>query len=79
MIVGIIGLIFLILAWSAQIFDIVKNRKSDLNLKLAFFYFMGTIFLTFYAIQIKDIIFTVLQIFLILVTGLSIIFALKYK
>ena len=61
MILGVIGLILIAVAWLPQIIDIIKTKKSGLNIKFALIYVIGSFVLVIYSIQIKDTIFLILN------------------
>ena len=57
MIIGVIGLILIALSWFPQVVEIIKTKKSGLNVKFALIYVLGSVALVIYALQINDTIF----------------------
>ena len=59
--IGLIGIIFLVLAWLPVTFRTLMKKKSDENLIFGMLFLVGAAFLTVYSIQINDLIFSVLN------------------
>ncbi len=74
---GIIGLILITAAWLFQTIDIIKKKRADIDLKFIIPCIAGTIFLIFHALEIKDIIFTILQIVVLIAILISLFYAFK--
>lgn len=65
-IVGIVGSILLIMAWTWETWENYKNHKVMIHLHFSFLYIAGNLLLTWYAWKINSMIFFVLSIILIL-------------
>jgi len=76
---GIIGSICIAIAWIPQIIEIIKTRHSHLNLGFASLYVVGSLALTIYSLQIKDIIFTFLNSFALLMGMIGLIYTIKSR
>ena len=70
MITGIIGLALLAVGWMYEAVQIIKEKKSRLGLKFSILYTTGSLLLVVYSIQVKDVIFTILNG---LVTAISLV------
>jgi len=70
MITGIIGLGLLAVGWMYEAVQIIKEKKSRLGLKFSILYTTGSLLLVIYSIQVKDVIFTILNG---LVTAISLV------
>ena len=77
--IGIIGLLILSAAWIYETYENLKKHKSLIDLKFAFIYLAGNILLLAYAIQIADLVYTILGLVLTSVIGLEIITAKFFK
>ncbi len=78
MILGIIGLILIAVAWLPQIIEIIKTKKSGLNIKFALIYVLGSFALVIYSIQIKDTIFLILNSLATLMSFTGLFYTIKY-
>jgi len=79
MILGIIGLICIAVGWIPQIAEIVKKKKSNLNLGFAILYTIGSLALVLYALQISDWIFVSLNGFAFLMSAIGLFYTIKPK
>ena len=79
MILGIIGLILIAVAWLPQVIEIIKTKKSGLNIKFALIYVIGSFALVIYSIQIKDTIFLVLNSLATLMSFTGLFYTIKYR
>lgn len=79
MILGIIGLILIAFAWLPQVIEIIKTKKSGLNIKFALIYVIGSFALVIYSIQIKDTIFLILNSLATLMSFLGLFYTIKYQ
>ena len=75
--IGILGLIFIGIGWIPQIIDIIRTKKSSLNLGFALLYTLGSLALTIYAIQLNDWIFILLNGFAFLMSGIGLYYTIK--
>lgn len=76
MIIGIIGLLLLAVGWASEAIDLIKKKKSRLDLKFAILYTLGSFFLVIYSVQIGDIIFMILNTVVMTLSLISLIFTL---
>lgn len=79
MILGIIGLILIAVAWLPQVIEIIKTKKSGLNIKFALIYVIGSFALVIYSIQIKDTIFLILNSLTTLMSFTGLFCTIKYQ
>jgi len=79
MIVGIIGLVLIAVSWFPQVIQIIKTKKSGLNVKFALIYVLGSLALVIYSIQIRDTIFIVLNSLASFMSFLGLFYTLKYR
>ena len=75
--IGIIGLALLALAWIPQTISIIKKEKSNIDYKFGVLYVIGSLTLIIYSINIKDIIFLLLNSFVALMSGIALYFSIK--
>lgn len=74
--IGIIGLILILIGWFPQLIKTIKE-KSGMDLKFAIMYISGCILLVIYAIQIKDLIFIILNGGAATLSGISLFYSIK--
>ena len=74
---GIIGLILIGLGWIPQVVEIIKEKKSNLNLKFALLYTFGSLALTIHAVLISDLIFILLNAFATFMSGVGLYYTIK--
>lgn len=79
MILGIVGLVCIAIGWIPQIVEIVKTKKSSLNLGFSLLYTVGSLSLVLYALQIRDWIFTLLNGFALLMSSIGLFYTVRYK
>jgi len=79
MIIGLIGLILLAIGWIYETFIIIKEKKSKINTKFAVMYVTGSLFLVIYSVQIKDVLFMVLNGLITISSLISLIYSVKKK
>ena len=61
---GIFGGIVIVLSWIPQMVRIIKNKKSeDVSIIFLIVILIGTISLLFYSVWIKDLIYTLINLF----------------
>lgn len=60
--IGLLGIIFLVLAWLPISIRTLSKKRSNENLLFGILFLIGAAFLTVYSIQIKDVIFSVLNL-----------------
>jgi len=76
-IIGLIGMIILVIAWIPQTVEVIKNRKSSIPGRFSAIYSIASLFLTFYAMSINDLIFTILNFLAFLQSFLNFLFRVK--
>lgn len=76
---GVLGLICIGLGWIPQILEIIRKKKSNLTLSFAILYSFGSLSLAIYSIQLKDWIFTILNLFAFLMAVIGLYYALRFK
>jgi lipid-A-disaccharide synthase-like uncharacterized protein len=76
MLLGIIGLTCIAIGWIPQVIEIMKKRKSNLNLGFAILYTIGSLALVLYALQISDWIFVALNGFAFLMSGVGLFYTI---
>ena len=79
MILGIIGLSLLAIGWLTEAIKVIKDKRSNLELKFGILYVIGSILLVLYSYQIGDLLFMILNSMVVLFSGLSLFYAIKYK
>ena len=79
MLIGIIGLSLLAIGWLTESIKMVKEKKSNIDLKFGALYVIGSLLLVIYSYQLKDVVFMVLNSLVMLTSGLSLFYAMKYK
>ena len=60
--IGLLGIIFLVLAWLPISIKTLTKKKSSENLLFGMLFLIGAAFLTVYSIQIKDAVFSILNL-----------------
>lgn len=78
-VLGIIGAIFILSAWIYETIESIKKHKALIDLKFAAISIIGIVLLLFYSIQIRDIIFTFINIVLIVLVGFEIVYTIYAK
>ena len=76
-IIGIIGIIFLAIGWIPETISVIREKHSKINPKFGVLYVLGSLLLTWYAIEIKDTIFIILNLLVALMSFVSLIFSLN--
>jgi len=76
-IMGLIGAILVALSWIPQTFAIIKKEKINIDIKFGVMYIIGGILLIIYSIQIKDIIFLILNLLVVIMSSTSLIYSIK--
>jgi len=79
MIIGLIGLILLAIGWIYETFIIIKEKKSKINTKFAIMYVIGSGCLVIYSIQIKDMLFMILNGLITISSLVSLIYSVQKK
>ena len=74
---GVFGGIIIVLSWIPQMIRIIKNKKAeDISVSFLIIILIGTVSLLLYSIWIKDLIYTLINLFaaidVIIVIALSI-------
>ena len=77
MIIGIVGLVLLAIGWFFESVKLIKEKKSKLDLKFAVLYTVGSLCLVLYSVQIRDLIFIVLNSLVAILSSISLIFSIK--
>ena len=76
MIIGLIGMFFLVIAWIPEIRDTIRKGGKGIDPKFGFLTALGDIFLLVYSYQIGDLVFFMLNTILLVMAltelGLSI-------
>jgi MtN3 and saliva related transmembrane protein len=60
-IIGIIGLILIVIAWIPELMELIRKKGKGLNVEFVIIYLLGSLALVIYSIQIKSIIFGILN------------------
>lgn len=79
MIIGLLGMIFLVIAWIPEIRDTIKKGGRGIEPKFGFFTALGDIFLLIYSYQIGDIIFFSLNLILLIMALTELNLSLKKR
>lgn len=74
---GTIGVAAIAFSWIPQTLEVIKNKKTDMELKFIIIYSIGSLLLLIYSVLIHDLIFTVLNFITTVLAGLNLFFALK--
>jgi|TARA_B100001971_G_C17871707_1_gene373586 lipid-A-disaccharide synthase-like uncharacterized protein len=77
MIIGIAGLVLLAIGWFSEVKEVIKQKKSKLDLKFSILYTIGSLCLVIYAIQLKDVIFFILNSVVTILSLISLIYSVK--
>ena len=59
--IGIIGLVALAAGWVPQTVETIKEKQCNINLYFLVLNFIGSVFLTIYAVSLNDLVFTILN------------------
>ena len=78
-IIGVIGGILLLLAWVFETEEALRKHKKLIDLKFAFIYITGIIFMIFYSITISNGIFIMLNSVIFAIVLFEIIYTLQFK
>lgn len=76
-IIGIIGAVLLIVAWLPEIIEIIKTKKSKLNKRFSELLWISTIILLAYSLMVKDLIFTLINGFLLAEISISVYYSFR--
>ena len=74
---AIIGLVLLCIGWFFEAIEVIRKKKSKLDLKFALLYTIGSFLLVVYAIQIGDVIFIILNSVVVLFSLISLIYSIR--
>jgi lipid-A-disaccharide synthase-like uncharacterized protein len=77
MIFGIAGLILLAVAWVPETVEIIRNHKDTIDWKFGVLYVLGSLALAIHSYQIGDTIFVILNLFILVMSLISLIYSLK--
>ena len=77
MILGLIGLILLAVAWIPETVQIIRNKKEKIDWRFGALYVLGSLTLAIYSYQIRDTIFVVLNVFILVMSSISLFYSLK--
>ena len=77
--VGVIGAVFLILAWVFEAREAVRRHKSLIDLRFAFIYLVGVSVLVLYSWLIQDMVFTWLNTIILIAVLLEIWYSVHVK
>ncbi|MBI4155173.1 hypothetical protein HY498_03765 [Candidatus Woesearchaeota archaeon] len=77
MVYGIIGLILLAIGWVFEVIELIKNKKSRIDVKFGFLYVVGSLFLLYHAISINDLVFMILNGAVALLSLISMVYSFK--
>ena len=77
MIIGMVGMAFLVLAWIPEILDTVKKGGRGIDMRFGLMSLIGDVLLIAYSYQIGDRVFLALNIFIFLATGLEVFLTAK--
>lgn len=75
--IGWIGFGILIAAWIIQTSKTIKRGNTDMNILFILMYFSSSVLLLIYSILIEDPVFTTLNIFLTLGSGINLYYKIK--
>jgi len=78
-IIGIIGSVLLLIAWAYETVDSVRRHKCLIDLRFAFMYIGGNLFLFGYSVLIGDMVFITLQAILICLVFSEIVYSIYIK
>ncbi|MCS7109630.1 MAG: lipid-A-disaccharide synthase N-terminal domain-containing protein [Candidatus Micrarchaeota archaeon] len=76
--IGIIGMIFIVLAWIPQTIKTIRTKKVGMEPKFLWFYMLGCIGLVLYSIYIYDFIFISLNTIALFLNLINIYYYYKY-
>lgn len=77
MVYGIIGLILLAIGWVFEVIELIKNKKSRIDVKFGFLYVVGSLFLLYHAISINDLVFMILNGAVALLSLISMVYSFR--
>ena len=77
MIIGIIGILLLGIAWIPETVEIIRNKKDKIDWRFGTLYVLGSLALTIYSYQIRDVIFTILNAFILVMSSISLVYSLR--
>jgi len=77
MVYGIIGLILLAIGWVFEVIELIKNKKSRIDVKFGFLYVIGSLFLLYHAIRINDLVFMILNGAVALLSLISMVYSFR--
>ena len=77
MIIGIIGLVLLAIGWFSEVKELIKEKRSRLDLRFAVLYSLGSICLVIYSIQLKDTIFLILNSVVAMLSMVSLYYSIR--
>jgi lipid-A-disaccharide synthase-like uncharacterized protein len=79
MIIGLIGMFFLILAWLPEIKDTIKKGGKGIDPRFGVLTVLGDVFLIIYSYQIADLVFFMLNSILLVMALTELILSLKKR
>jgi lipid-A-disaccharide synthase-like uncharacterized protein len=78
-ITGILGLVCIIIGWVFEAAEIIRKKRSKVDLKFGSLYVLGSLMLVIYSFQIKDYIFFILNFFVMIMGLISLFFSVKKR
>ncbi|MDO8427975.1 MAG: hypothetical protein Q7S92_02065 [Candidatus Diapherotrites archaeon] len=66
--VGIAGLLLLLLAWIPETLEVIRLRKTEMEIKFILIYTLGSVFLAVHSFLLKDSIFLILNVLIVFST-----------
>ena len=78
-ILGVLGGFFLLAAWLFETEEAIRKHKKLIDLKFAFIYITGNIFMTLYSIATGNRIFIFINAAIMLLVAFEILYTLHFK
>ena len=75
--IGIIGLVLLAFGWASEALEIIRKKKSKIDVKFGILYSVGTGFLVVHSVQIRDTVFIILNAVVLFLSVLSLWYSMK--
>lgn len=75
---GILGLTLLLLSWIHEAYQTVKTKEAKVPFEFCVLYFVASLFLTYHAYLLSDLIFMVLNLATSLISLLNLYYIIKF-
>ena len=66
--IGIAGLLLLLLAWIPETLEVIRSRKTEMEIKFILIYTLGSVLLAIHSFFLNDLVFLTLNVLIVFST-----------